>query len=285
MTVHFETLASGLGFTEGPIWDRDGNAIVTSVERGTLYLVRPGEQPVTVAVTGGGANGLTEGADGSLYVSQNGGKKPAVRTPGITGGVQKIDRATGLVSWLSQDPISANDLCFGPDGYLYVTDPTRRPERNDGRIWKIDPTTGESELLCSLPWYPNGLGFGLEPDVLFVASTGDRRIVRLGLDGDRAHEDGTAIQMQRQNPDGFAFDAEGNLVIAGVSFEPSVPGSVQVWTPTGDLLDYLTPVEDGHVTNLAFDGNRLLLTASDTGRALVADWPTAGLPLYPFRKI
>ncbi len=91
-----------------------------------------------VAATGGGPNGLAEGADGTLYVAQNGGRWSASPRPTFTGGVQAIS-PEGEVRWVTQDPISPNDLCLGPDGALYVTDPTRRPAMDDGRIWRIDP--------------------------------------------------------------------------------------------------------------------------------------------------
>src|SRR5687767_8357318 len=133
----FEVLASGLGFTEGPVFRQSGDIAVVSMGRGQVCFLGEGES--TWADTGGGPNGLAEAADGSLYVAQNGGRGRAFPRPTATGGVQVV-RPDRSVSYVTSDPISPNDLCFGPDGLLYVTDPTRRaPRRDDGRIWRVDP--------------------------------------------------------------------------------------------------------------------------------------------------
>src|SRR3954470_3118992 len=113
-----------LGFTEGPVITRAGEYLVTSIDRGIIY--RLGRDAASVfALTGGGPNGAVEGraaGETVIYVAQNGGTRPAHRWPYVTGGVQAA-HSGGLVQWVTQDPVSPNDLCFGPDDLLYVTDP------------------------------------------------------------------------------------------------------------------------------------------------------------------
>jgi gluconolactonase len=187
------------------------------------------------------------------------------------------------VTWLTQDPIAPNDLCFGPDGLLYITDPTRpREARDDGRLFRCNIETGEAELLCSLPWYPNGLGFGLEDDALYVAKAGpDYGIMRLPIDNGRLGKAEVFAAMGRFNPDGFTFDTEGNLITS------AKPGEIQTFDRNGKLIDqYVLPKESYNPRNVALGDDRVLIvTASDAGAVVAVDgWPHAGLPLHPFRK-
>lgn len=280
--MRWEVLASGVGFAEGPVFRGAGDVLVTSIDRGHLYRIVDGEASL-FAVTGGGPNGATEGVDGSIYVAQNGGRAPAAPDPSTTGGVQRVG-PSGRLEWVTRDPISPNDLCFGPDGYLYLTDPTRRPQRDDGRLWRVDVATGDAELLVSVPWYPNGIGFGVEDDALYVASTGDATIRRFPVSASGLGKPEVFLKMDCCHPDGFAFDVEGNIVIAAPGTADS-PGSVQVWSPEGRHLDLFQPGDGRYYTNLAISPERaLVVTDSSHGRVLVVrDWPHRGLPLHPFR--
>ncbi|MDZ4278104.1 MAG: SMP-30/gluconolactonase/LRE family protein, partial [Dehalococcoidia bacterium] len=64
-------VAKELGFTEGPVWTRDGRLLVTSISHGVVYEAGSGK-PRVVAETKGGPNGMAEGGDRVLYVTQNG---------------------------------------------------------------------------------------------------------------------------------------------------------------------------------------------------------------------
>jgi len=278
-------LASGVGFAEGPVISPSGEILVTSIDHGCVYRITD-SGPEIFADLGGGANGATLGADGTLYVAQNGGRWRLLGPkwgPDKIGGVQAV-HPDGTFEWVTQEPIAPNDICFGPDGHLYVTDPTRSPRGDDGRIWRIDPHSGEAELLLSVSWFPNGIGFGPD-DTLYVASTLDSRIVRFTFDGEMLVDPQTVIQMEYGRPDGFAFDIEGNLLIGANSTRDDEPGDIQVWSSAGELLDVLRPGSGSKYTNVALSPDRVLvITASSLGQVLsVEEWPTAGLPLHPFR--
>lgn len=280
------TIASGVGFSEGPVIMPSGETFVTSIDHGRVYRITDSGAEV-FADLGGGANGATLGEDGTLYVAQNGGRwshdGPAWGLDSI-GGVQSI-QPDGNIAWVTKDPISPNDLCFGPDGYLYVTDPTRAPRGADGRIWRVAPESGEAELLLSVPWFPNGIGFDAD-DYLYLASTWESRIVRFELDEGRLTDPQTVIEMEYGYPDGFAFDVEGNLLVGAISDTEDKLGEIQVWSPSGTLLDVLKPGSGSKYTNIALGADRtLIIAASSLGEVLrVDDWPVAGLPLHPFRR-
>lgn len=272
-----------IGFTEGPVVGRDGAVYATAIDRGEIARVKDGVKSV-FAVTGGGPNGLVEGKD-AFYLAQNGGQWPATSEIKRAPGVQKIT-LDGQVSTLVADPRmkAPNDLAFGPDGFLYVTDPTRKPERDDGRIWRVNVETGEAELLLQLGWYPNGIGFGLEDDLIYIADTGNKRIVRMALKAPRAEQAETFLTMPRGMPDGFAFDSEGKLVIAAVGVQEDEPGTVQVWSRQGKLEETLEIGLSRFITNVAISPDRKLYVCESGGKQLlVRAWPTAGLPLHPLR--
>jgi len=282
--VIHQVVANDVGFTEGPVITQAGETVFTSIDRGVVYVSRDGVTKV-LSETGGGPNGATEGRDGQIYIAQNGGTHPARPWPGICGGVQVIS-PSGEWSWLTQDPVSPNDLCFGPDGLLWLTDPTRRrPERDDGRLWRCDPETGFSELLVSLPWYPNGIGFGLESDCVYVAHTRDGQIIRFPIDASsRLGPPEVFIQLDHGVPDGFAFDVENNLTVAAVGAEGE-PGDIQTYDREGKLVDVFDGAFSQKCTNVAIGSGRLIVTDADAGTVIeVADWPTEGLPLHPHRE-
>jgi gluconolactonase len=288
-------LGAHLGFTEGPVFLRDGGYAVVSLDHGCVYRISSTGQIDVLADTGQGPNGLAQGADGTLFVAQSGlnYEMNAVGIPevrprppgGVSGALQAI-RADGRVETLSEDPYMPNDLCFGPDGHLYMTDPTRSSGppsfRADGRIWRFDVRSRACELMASVPWFPNGIGFGPDDDVLYVASTSEDRIYRMALVDDGFAGLGTpevAVQLQPgAHPDGFAFDVEGNLLVATNS------GGVQVFSPRGALIEQI-PVGTGRfLTNVAIDDNGRMLVCDGFGCAVhVLQWRIGGMPLHPFR--
>ena len=280
------TLASDVGFAEGPVITQSGEIYVTSIDHGRIYRITDSGAEV-FADLGGGANGATVDKDGNLYVAQNGGRwshgGPWWGLDSV-GGVQVV-RPDGTFDWVTKDPIGPNDLCFGPDGYLYVTDPTRAPQAADGRIWRVDPESCEAELLLSVPWFPNGIGFGAD-GMLYLASTWDSKIVRFALDEGKLFDPQPVIEMEYGHPDGFAFDSEGNLLIGAISQNDNETGDIQVWSPSGTLLDVFRPGDGSKYTNVALGSDHtLIVAASSLGEVLSVDnWPTAGLPLHPFRS-
>lgn len=278
-----EVLASGLGFLEGPVVCQDGSILVVSIDRGTLYQIGPSGSVAELAVAEAGVNGATEGEAGTVYLAHFYGAPPAPAGVMSTGGLLAWAAETGL-RWVSRDPVSPNDLCMGPDGWVYLTDPTRL-QRADGRIWRCHPSTGAAELLASVDWYPNGIGFGADPATLYVASSFAQQIVRFQLTATGVSDSEVVVQMNVGVPDGFAFDVDGNLIIAAPSMEHGKAGTIQTWSPDGELLDTFGPGESRLYTNVALstDG-ALYITDADEGALLrVDDWPTRGLALHPFR--
>lgn len=279
-------IASGLGFCEGPVLDENGTLYVSSITHGAVYRIDEDASVHVVAQLGGGANAVTRTGDGRLVVAQNGGRWAAEGPtwgPTSIGGLQII-QPNGQFEWLSHDPIAPNDLCIGPDGLVYSTDPTRTTRFNDGRLWRTDPGTGETELLTSVPYFSNGIAFGPKGE-LYVASTKPAAMYVYHLEDDGGLSDGRKLfDLPRGGPDGFIADADGNLIIGAISFDER-PGTIQTWNTDGRLLETFTPGPHRHYTNMVQrpDGT-LLVCDSDQGNILAFnDWPARPLPTYPLR--
>lgn len=282
------TLAQGgLGFIEGPVFGADGTLYVTSITQGGIYRIGEDGAVSLFADTNGGGNGATAAADGGLLLAQNGGRRmwDGPVFPPATTGIQRID-PDGTIRWISQDPISPNDLRLGPDGLLYVTDPTRSLALDDGRLWRIHPETGDAELLVSVPWFPNGITFG--PDErLYVGDTGQGVVyaAEIGEDGVLGPLE-PVITLAHGHPDGIAFDANGDLVICAVELEGE-PGTVQTWTLAGEQVDEFGLGRGSFPTNLSFlpDGSdTVIITFADLEEIVVVEhWGVGGLLPHPFR--
>lgn len=283
-----DCITVGLGLTEGPVWTTGGSILVTSLDQGKIFQVSLDGQSSIFCDIGGSPNGLTEGTDGRLYVAQcsdawrlsSPGLHDAGRPAGEGAGpgIHVID-GSGQVTEVSSEIRAPNDLCFGPDGYLYVTDPTRG-STIDGRLWRCDVETGRVQLLSHVAWYPNGIAFGPD-DGLYVASTHESRIVRYELrDGDLTGGD-TAIEMPFGKPDGFAFDTDGNILIAAIGADGQL-GGVQVWDTNLRLVEVILYPRT-LCTNLAVSGEGALVVTGDGEVRVHSSWSARGLELYPHR--
>jgi gluconolactonase len=264
-------VAEGLAFPEGPVWTGDG-LYVTEVAGGTLtrWTEAGGLEPV--ATTGGGPNGAVLAADGALYVTQNGGMEPARR---VAAGIQRVTPAgdvTMVVTEIAGLHLGApNDLVFGPDGRLWFTDPRSAPDGsklNPGRLFALDPSTGEGELVIELePVYPNGIAFTADGTLLWTESF-SRRVMALDDGGPR-----TVIELPDNHfPDGMCVGADGTLYVAS-----TYAHCVSV-VRDGDLVDRLE-CGDGMATNCCFGGTDLYVTESRHGTLWRFALGVEGLPL------
>jgi gluconolactonase len=270
-----EQVVDGLQFPEGPVW-LDGAIWFTEITGGFVSRWTPESGVERVANTGGGPNGATAAADGSLYVTQNGGMGNGPRT---TPGIQRV-RPDGTVEVLTTDVAGMrldgpNDLAFGDDGRLWFTDPRgdSDPNRNaePGRIFAVDPATGTGELVIELgPVFPNGIGFLADGTLVWTESF-TRRVMRLvgGVPE-------VIIELpERHWPDGFCVGADGRLYVAS-----TYAHCVSV-VDGGEIIDRLV-CGDGMITNCCFggpDGTDLYLTESRHGTLWRFELGVKGLAL------
>ncbi len=255
-----DIIARDLEFPEGPVW-LDGALWFTEITAGYVSRWTPDGRVERTADTGGGPNGATAAVDGSLYVTQNGGMGDG---PQATPGIQRVS-TDGTVELVATEVggvrlEAPNDLAFGDDGRLWFTDPRGGPDATDlpaGRIFALDPSTGDGELMIELgPVYPNGIGFLADGTLVWTESFA-RRVMAL-VDG----RPELIIELpERHFPDGFCVGADGRLYVAS-----TYAHCVSVIDDGAIVERYVCG--DGMATNCCFggpDGTDLFVTESRRG--------------------
>jgi gluconolactonase len=275
-----DVINNGLGFIEGPACGPDGRLFLVSLNRGHVYRLDADGCLEASYETGGGPNGLALSEE-AIYVAQNGGIFGACghAEPGI----QRI--VDGRTDYLTRQLcIAPNDLCFGPDGLLYVTDPTTDralSEPIEGHVLVCDPHTGHSEIVVQRRLFPNGLAFDVTGRFFYLALTYARVVERFSWTGGRLESDGIFCHLANGRPDGMALDADGNLWVC----TPGT-GGVEVFSSEGAPIRRIELGAGSMPTNCCFAGvdkRDLLVTAAGTGQLLKLKANVTGLPLFPFR--
>jgi gluconolactonase len=285
MTTTRAVLAVALQFPEAPVWLGPERIAFTEIRGQCVSLYERGGLR-KIARTGGGANGATLGPDGALYVANNGGL-----TLGHDGGWTAPDPIPGRIQRVTLDgdlrdvavdlpggpPNRPNDLCFGPDGLLYYTDPHNWEDLANIGVGRVARTTlaGEVTLIAGVPRFPNGIAFGPD-DRVYVAQSMTRQI--LVLDPTPGAMPATFCTLPHGYPDGFCFDAAGRLYVAG-----SLGDVVIIFEPDGRVARSIEIGAGTEPTNCCLGDGRLYVTLSGTGELIALDMPVEPLPLYPAR--
>lgn len=280
--------AEGLGYPEGPLVLGDGRVAFVEQYRSRVSILEA-DQVRTLAVTGGNPNGLALGRDGTVWVTRGRGilgewRADELVPPAIVV-VEPASGRTEIVTTTADGvPLRApNDLCFGPDGALYFTDPDDYDPEAPIRGWicRLD-ASGAKRLHELENTFPNGLAFDREGRLLWVESIA-RRVVRDAGDGPRV----MAAFPEDAIPDGFAVAEDGRIVVATLH-----SGGIDVVTLGDDDAPaqvQRVALQDGvALTNLAFDGPVLWATdvtrdwirhREPTGRLWRYETDATGLPL------
>lgn len=263
----FRSLASGIGFTEGPLWLPDGQLLVTSMSRGLVYALRLDDPAnITSYETGGGPNGLAVGKDGTVVVAQNGSAAFKSRSPRpVRPGIQLIKNGE-VVDEVVSGCLAPNDLVFAADDRLWFTDPGAPTDPLfSPRVSRYDFATRRLETMLTDARFPNGLAFGPDGD-LYVADTDASEILRYTVGPDGTSGRRVYSSIPGTGPDGIAFDADGWLYVA--AFESD---EVLTIDPSGVLSRRISMGAKSRPTNLCFAGedlSTLVVTLASGGRVV-----------------
>ena len=255
-----EHLASGLGFTEGPVWY--GNSLLFSDipnNRIVRWKALPnGPELTTFRTPSGNSNGLTLDRSGRLIACEHSARRVTrTETDGTITTLAERHQGKRLNS--------PNDVVVRSDGSVYFTDPpygltglTAWKELPFNGVYRLAPD-GELELLVDDFVRPNGLAFSPDELVLYVNDTarGHIRAFDIAAEGQIANNR-VLIDMAGDKPgrpDGMKVDVEGNIYCTG-------PGGFWIIDPAGKCLARVLPPEPP--ANLAWgdaDRRSLFLTA------------------------
>ncbi|MDP3150948.1 MAG: SMP-30/gluconolactonase/LRE family protein [Ignavibacteria bacterium] len=269
-------LASDQKFPEGPAWDGVGALYSSSCYGKWITKITDGkpevflnqsEEPFTINQT----NGLTIGSDGNIYACDYG-----------IGAILKISPegksevyASGFAKKKFNRP---NDLAFDNKGNLYFTDPkSYNKDTLDGRVFMVKNDTREVVLVAQNLAFPNGIAFSKDFKTVFVCESAKSRIVKYAVTKDGLLEKQTTfVELPGGDPDGIAFDKNGNLYAAHFG-----GGAIYVIDPTGEII-YKIKTPGLKPSNIEFGGSdykTLFLTEDETNSVYETKMRVEGLKL------
>jgi gluconolactonase len=285
--ARIERLATGFGFTEGPVWlprvtdARYGGAgpggylLFSDPNQNVIHRFDPTTRAVTVFRTNSGysgvniaqyhqpgSNGLALDAQGRLTICEHGNRRVTRLEP--NGAITVLaDRFDG------KRLNSPNDVVYRSDGAMFFSDPPfglpkvyDDPARELQNFPVFCLKDGVLSPIITDLKGPNGLAFSPDQRTLYVGNWDERRKVVMAYDlapdgsasSPRVFFDAGAMPGD-EAIDGVKVDPSGNVYISG-------PGGLWIVSPKGTMLGAIKP--DELPANFAFggaDGKDLYMTA------------------------
>jgi gluconolactonase len=260
-------LATGFGFTEGPVWAGDdgrggGTVFFSDQPAKEIFRWREGGTPVLISVVPK-ARGTT---NGNAFARLIPGRPPVLVTCAHDLHALLVspdpEAFTTLVDEYEGKPLnSPNDLVVAKDQAIWFTDPTwglgkRTREQAKNRVYRFMPATKRLTAMIDTMEQPNGICFSPDGATLYVAESGAaHRVLAWDVEpGPKlVHEREVAV-IAPGVPDGLKCDAAGRLYVAAGD-------GVQVFDD-GRLIGRIQVPETP--SNLCFggeDGKTLFITA------------------------
>jgi gluconolactonase len=270
-----EVLASGMAWSEGPVWVKDGkyllfsdipnNSVMKWSEKDglSLFLKPSGYTGIGPYSREPGSNALILDAEGRLVSCEHGDRRVSVLTKG--GG-----KRTLVDNYQGKRLNSPNDLVYKSNGDLYFTDPPYGLPSPDSPLREMDycgvfrlSKSGVMTLLTKEMTRPNGLAFSPDEKTLYVANSDPDKAIWMAfpvnadgtLGNGKVFSDVTGMVKDHPGlPDGMKVDSRGNLFAAG-------PGGIHVYAPDGKRLGRIDTGQRTANCNWGEDGSTLYMTA------------------------
>jgi len=254
-----DQVATGFGFTEGPVWDSAGFLYVSDETLNKIFrvYVSVGRKEEVIAL--GDPDGNTYDRRGRLIDCAS-----VLRAIIAVSKDGKYEVLAGKFEGKKFN--SPNDVILGPDGALYFTDPTldlvqgQKQEISFQGVYRLDEN-GKVTLLTNDLTQPNGLAFSPDGKKFYVDDSEQRniRVYDVARDGSLANGRIFGDEHGEKNdgvPDGIKVDVQGNLFVTG-------PKGIWVWDAKGKHLGTIVlPEQPANLTWGDKDSKTLYITAT-----------------------
>jgi gluconolactonase len=256
--ARLERVATGFGFTEGPVWDPHGFLYVSDETLNRIFRVYPDGHRESLIELGD--------PDGNTFDHEF----RLIDCASVLRAIIRID-ARGHYTVLTDRYQgnrfnSPNDVVIGPDGAIYFTDPTldlpkgQQQEIPFQGVYRLDAQGGVRLLTRDLA-QPNGLAFSPDGRRLYIDDS-ERKDIRVYdfLPGGRL-ANGRLFGKEEGGPndgvpDGMRVDTRGNLFVVG-------PLGIWVWDAAGRHLGTIVvPEQPANLTWGDADYRTLYITAT-----------------------
>ncbi|WP_371661808.1 SMP-30/gluconolactonase/LRE family protein [Streptomyces sp. NBC_00280] len=272
--LQLETLHVGSRWAEGPLYLPAWRQLIWS-DIPNDRMLRWDEASGAVSLfrsPAGHSNGNTLDREGRLITCEQGNRR-ITRTEHDGSITVLADRYRG------KRLNSPNDAAVKSDGSIWFSDPDfgitsdyegvrGESEIGANNVYRVDPATGEVQLVADCFGAPNGLVFSADESELYVSDTRAGCIRVFDVRDDRTLSEGKifaeAGAREEARFDNLRFDDRGHLWAAAMD------DGVHCYAPDATLLGRI--LVPNTVSNIRFGGrrrNRLFITANDTLYSLV----------------
>ncbi len=270
-SAEVERLATGLSFTEGPVWMAEQDCLLFTDIPGNAIMRWSEKDGLTTWMDNAHfAIGLTRDRDGRVLSCEHSTRSLSALHLGPDGSL--AGREVLARSWQGRVLNSTNDVICASDGTIFFTDPPFGVRVLDGALHgyqqaqEIDgafvfAVTGDAEAprpVVTDIYRPNGLCLSPDERTLYVSDSSEthHKVIALDQDGAAASNPRDFAVMPVGVPDGMRVDSAGRLWVAGGD-------GVYVWDADGQQVAHV-PVPE-MVTNVEFGGpdlSELYITAT-----------------------
>jgi gluconolactonase len=252
-------VATGFGFTEGPVWDPAGFLYVSDEEINKIFRVSLNDGRKEELIALGDPDGNTYDRQGRLIDCAS------VLRAIIA--ISKEGKYKILADHFEGKKFnSPNDVIVGPDSALYFTDPTLDLPKGEKQeipfqgVYRLDKN-GKVTLLTKDLSQPNGLAFSPDGKKFYVDDSEQRNVRVYDFAANGLLTNGRIFGEEPGGkdegvPDGIKVDGKGNLFVTG-------PKGIWVWSSDGTHLGTIAmPEQPANLTWGGTDRSTLYITAT-----------------------
>jgi gluconolactonase len=265
-----ECIATGYRWTEGPVWFGDHRCLLWS-DIPNNRMMRWDEQTGAVSVfrsPSNFANGNIRDGSGRLVSCEH-----------LTRRVTRTE-FDGRITVLADNHEGArlnapNDVVVSADGAVWFTDPgygimsdyegDKAEFELPTRVYRLDPSSGELEVVIESLERPNGLCFSPHEALLYVVDSGSSATIHVyDMSSGRPTDGRVFVEMKPGTSDGIRCDVDGNLWSAAAGGGDGYDG-VHIFAPDGAFIGAVVLPEQ--CANICFGGrrnNRLFMAAGQS---------------------